>query len=116
MVVGEREHIDDAATHGILPRLDNKVHPLKAVLLQHIHHKVHVHLGPLDDSERVTGQRAARHHLLCQCFGEGDHQHGAARVELLHHLAALHHIGIVGGKKVAAVVLHGYGLVGVLRV
>ena len=104
VLVGVGVDIHDAAAHGVLAGLHDKVDTVEVVLLEGLDDEVHIDLGSFGYAEGVARQGAFRHHLLIQGFRVAHHREAAAGGQLLHHLAALHDIGIVGLEQVAAVV------------
>ena len=106
MLIGVGEDIDNATTNSELPRLYHEVYPLEIVVLQHLHHMVHLHLSPFAETQGVAGEGTAGDNFLAQRLGIGDHQQVAATIELFDHLAALHDISVVGDKKISSFVFH----------
>ena len=64
IVVGEGKHIDQAASDGELPRLDDEIHVLKLVVVQQIGEEIEVDFFPDFEFEGVFGQKFACEDLL----------------------------------------------------
>ena len=75
----EREHVDDAAAHGILPRLVDIIHVLETIAAQHVDHKLHVDPLAHVQLQRLLVQLLPRDDLLHQRVGIGDHAEAAQR-------------------------------------
>ena len=74
VVVGERKHIDQAATYGKLPRLDDEIHVLKLIVIQQIGEEIQIDLFPDLKFEGVFGQEFACENLFAQRLGITDNQ------------------------------------------
>ena len=67
----EGKDINDAATHGVLPRFINIIHILKAIAAQHFGDKVHVHLFGDVQFQRLVSQFLTRNDFFRQGIGIG---------------------------------------------
>ena len=66
------KHVDDATTHGKLPRLIHIVHTLKTLAHQRRLHLGNLHRVAYSKAHRAVVQGIARHHQLGQGIGVRD--------------------------------------------
>ena len=67
------KHVDDATTHGKLPRLIHIVHTLKALARQRRLHMGYLHRVAYGKVHRTVVQGISRHHQLGQGIGVSDY-------------------------------------------
>ena len=75
-VIGKGEYIDNTASTRVLPRLVDKIDPLKSECLDALHHLIHRHLLTASNRERVrTNLNGGRHRFGQRLRIGGDYPH-----------------------------------------
>ena len=80
------EHIDNATTQGILPRLIDIVHPLEAEVRQDIHNSIDFRMSTHFQFQCTAGEFTARHDFLCHRFGTSHDTHVVSLLNAAQHL------------------------------
>ena len=96
VVEAEREDVDDAAAHAVLPGLVDEVHLFKLVGQQHLVEEIHGIGFAEGDGEGLVAEFLAGDDLLGQRLGEGDDaQPVAAPVDFVEHLGTHGDVGVL---------------------